>query len=94
VGSEACQPGTLDHVKQELNAVGSWRFEPPTELVTTAPALANESEVKIVRVKLADDDFANARSISQVDSEIRHGAVKACDRTTVSSIPLERSRFL
>ena len=34
LGGEAYRPGTLDNVKQELNALGPWSFEPPTDLVT------------------------------------------------------------
>lgn len=33
LGGEAYRPGTLDHVKQELNALGAWSFDPPTDLV-------------------------------------------------------------
>ena len=33
LGGEAYRPGTLDGVRQELDALGSWSFEPPTDLV-------------------------------------------------------------
>ena len=57
LGGEAYRPGTLDNVKQELNALGPWSFEPPTDLVTEEKVGIGDSLSKFAHKHYGDAEL-------------------------------------
>lgn len=57
LGGEAYRPGTLDGVRQELDALGSWSFEPPTDLVAEEKVGIGDSLSKFAHQHYGDAEL-------------------------------------
>ena len=57
LGGEAYRPGTLDHVKQELDALGTWSFDPPTDLVAEEKVGIGDSLSKFAHKHYGDAEL-------------------------------------
>lgn len=53
----------------------------------TAPAMAQETDTRTVRVKVTDEDFASSDSIANLQRQIRRAARKVCVRADNSAAP-------
>lgn len=90
LGGDSYRPATLDKVKDELDALGPWDFEPPSDLIATEKVRVGDTLSAYAKKHYGDAELwreiyeANLDTISDADEIFPGQVVRIPSRTSTS----------